>query len=77
MRLCVPQEPIVVFRTDFRAADEPGKAPFNLMLSKSAARCLDVAFKDAERSVPADVEFVAPMVIGAVAEIALEAKRAR
>ncbi|MFI5021622.1 MAG: nucleoside 2-deoxyribosyltransferase [Alphaproteobacteria bacterium] len=39
-------KPIVVFRTDFRASEEPGKAPYNLMLTESATRVLDLAFAD-------------------------------
>jgi nucleoside 2-deoxyribosyltransferase len=42
-------KPIIVFRTDFRAADEPGKAPYNLMLTESATARLDLAFADLER----------------------------
>jgi nucleoside 2-deoxyribosyltransferase len=53
------KKPIVVFRTDFRAADEPGKAPFNLMLSESADLCLDLSFKDHGRLVRGDLEHVA------------------
>jgi len=37
------KKPIVVYRTDFRAADEPGKAPYNLMLTESADIRLDLA----------------------------------
>jgi nucleoside 2-deoxyribosyltransferase len=37
------KKPIVVYRTDFRAADEPGKAPYNLMLTESADVRLDLA----------------------------------
>jgi nucleoside 2-deoxyribosyltransferase len=29
-------KPVIVFRTDFRANDEPNKAPYNLMLERSA-----------------------------------------
>jgi nucleoside 2-deoxyribosyltransferase len=43
------RKPIIVFRTDFRAADEPGKAPYNLMLTESATVRLDLAFADLER----------------------------
>src|SRR6202158_358831 len=43
------KKPIIVFRTDFRAADEPGKAPYNLMLTESATARLDLAFADLER----------------------------
>lgn len=64
------KKPIVVFRTDFRAADEPGKAPFNLMLSESAARCLDLSFKDREKLVSADVDYVAGKLIAALGEVA-------
>src|SRR5664280_1581890 len=35
---------IVVFRTDFRAADEAGLSPFNLMLSESADHVLKLPF---------------------------------
>jgi nucleoside 2-deoxyribosyltransferase len=39
---------IILYRTDFRAADEPGKAPFNLMLTESATVCLDLTFSSSE-----------------------------
>jgi nucleoside 2-deoxyribosyltransferase len=38
------KKPIIVFRTDFRAAHEHGKAAFNLMLTESATACLDLAY---------------------------------
>ncbi len=38
------KKPILLFRTDFRAADEPGKAPYNLMLTASATRHLLLPF---------------------------------
>jgi nucleoside 2-deoxyribosyltransferase len=66
------KKPIIVFRTDFRAADEPGKAPFNLMLSESADRCLELAFKDTEKLVPADIDYVAGRIIGALDQVAAE-----
>jgi nucleoside 2-deoxyribosyltransferase len=40
------KKPVIVFRTDFRAGDAPGKAPYNLMLTESATRRLDLAFAD-------------------------------
>src|SRR5216684_6109606 len=52
------KKPIVVFRTDFRAADEPGKAPYNLMLTESATRFLDLVFKDEEKRKFADTDSV-------------------
>jgi nucleoside 2-deoxyribosyltransferase len=42
------KKPIVLFRTDFRAADEHADAPYNLMLTASADRRLDLAFADSE-----------------------------
>jgi len=42
------KKPVIVFRTDFRAGDEPGKAPYNLMLTESATRRLDLALADAD-----------------------------
>ena len=42
------KKPIIVYRTDFRAADDPDKAPFNLMLTESATVCLDLTFADTE-----------------------------
>jgi len=42
------KKPIIVYRTDFRAADDPDKAPFNLMLTESATLCLDLTFADTE-----------------------------
>jgi nucleoside 2-deoxyribosyltransferase len=66
------KKPIIVFRTDFRAADEPGKAPFNLMLSESADRCLDLSFKDRDKLISADLDHVADRIIAALAEVAGE-----
>ena len=37
---------ILLYRTDFRAIDEPEKAPYNLMLTESADARLDLAFSD-------------------------------
>jgi nucleoside 2-deoxyribosyltransferase len=42
------KKPIVLFRTDFRAGDDPAKAPFNFMLSESATRLLLLPFTDTE-----------------------------
>ena len=42
------KKPIVLFRTDFRAGDDPAKAPFNFMLSESATRLLLLPFADTE-----------------------------
>jgi len=40
------KKPILVYRTDFRAADEHKEAPYNLMLTESADRRLDLPFAD-------------------------------
>jgi nucleoside 2-deoxyribosyltransferase len=40
------KKPIVLYRTDFRAAHEPDKSPYNLMLTESADRMIDAAFAD-------------------------------
>jgi nucleoside 2-deoxyribosyltransferase len=40
------KKPIILFRTDFRAADEPSQAPFNLMLAASADRIVDATYAD-------------------------------
>ena len=63
------QKTIVLFRTDFRSAEEPGMAPFNLMLSASAARCLDLAFTDKAKLAPADLESVSAGIIRALADL--------
>jgi nucleoside 2-deoxyribosyltransferase len=42
------KKPIVLYRTDFRAAHEPDKSPYNLMLTESADRVIEVAFADSE-----------------------------
>ncbi len=44
------KKPVIVFRTDFRAGDEPGKALFNLMLTESATVLLDARYSDTETS---------------------------
>jgi len=64
------KKPIVIFRSDFRAAHEPGKAAFNLMLTESAVRYLDVAYADRENLVAADLEFVARKLIEALTDLA-------
>jgi len=43
------KKPLILFRTDFRAADEPGKAPYNLMLTESATTHLDLAHAGIEQ----------------------------
>ena len=40
------KKPVVVFRTDFRAGDEPDKAPYNLMLAQSASARIDMPYID-------------------------------
>lgn len=40
------KKPVVVFRTDFRAAEEPGKGTYNLMLTQSSSIQLEAPFKD-------------------------------
>jgi nucleoside 2-deoxyribosyltransferase len=64
------KKPIILFRTDFRAAHEPGKAPFNLMLTESAARYLELAFDDKDKLSPMDVEGVAAKIILALKDVA-------
>ncbi len=71
------KKPIIIIRTDFRAAHEPGKAAFNLMLTESAACYLDVAFKDREKLVPADVEFVATNLIEVLTDLVSAGMRRR
>jgi nucleoside 2-deoxyribosyltransferase len=41
------KKPVIVFRTDFRVGAEHDGAPYNLMLTESADRRLDLAFTDA------------------------------
>jgi nucleoside 2-deoxyribosyltransferase len=42
------KKPIIVFRTDFRAGDEPNKAPYNLMLTESSTVAIQIPFADSE-----------------------------
>ena len=57
------KKPVIVFRTDFRAADEAGKAPFNLMLTESASACLDLTFEDTDKCIFASMTFIAGKII--------------
>jgi nucleoside 2-deoxyribosyltransferase len=57
------KKPLVVYRTDFRAADEPGKAPYNLMLTESADIRLDLAH--------AGTEQVADSIVVALRDLAI------
>jgi nucleoside 2-deoxyribosyltransferase len=41
------RKPVVLFRTDFRAGEDPEKAPYNLMLTESATCHLRLPFADA------------------------------
>jgi nucleoside 2-deoxyribosyltransferase len=43
------KKPVIVFRTDFRAAEDPRKARYNLMLTESATIRLDARFNSVER----------------------------
>ena len=43
------KKPVIVYRTDFREADEADKAPFNLMLTESATACLELRFKSTDQ----------------------------
>jgi nucleoside 2-deoxyribosyltransferase len=60
------KKPIIIFRTDFRAADELGKAPFNLMLTESATCRLDLVFGDEKKRNFADIDSVASEIIRAL-----------
>jgi nucleoside 2-deoxyribosyltransferase len=71
------KKPVIVFRTDFRAADEPSKAPLNLMLTESATRFLDLAFRDEERRDFADIDSAALEIIRAIDELAAAASETR
>ena len=55
------KKPVVVFRTDFRASEEPGKAPYNLMLTESATFVLDLAYADMDAVVAEIVKAIATM----------------
>jgi nucleoside 2-deoxyribosyltransferase len=59
------RKPVLMFRTDFRAIDEAGKAPYNLMLTESAAARLDLA--------QADVDAVARRIDEAIKRLAAHA----
>lgn len=42
------RKPVVLFRTDFRAAEGPGNGPYNLMLTESASAHLESPLTDTE-----------------------------
>lgn len=42
------KKPVVLYRTDFRAADEPGKGAYNLMLTESASVHFESPFTNTE-----------------------------
>jgi len=42
------KKPVILFRTDFRAGDDPDKGPFNFMLTQSAHRCLELYLESTE-----------------------------
>jgi nucleoside 2-deoxyribosyltransferase len=65
------KKPVIVFRTDFRAGDAPGTARFNLMLTESATRFLDLVFKDEEKRNFADIDSVVLEIISALEELAV------
>jgi nucleoside 2-deoxyribosyltransferase len=39
------KKPVIVYRTDFRAGDQPAMGPYNLMLTQSADIQLDLKFR--------------------------------
>ena len=63
------KKPVVVFRTDFRVGEEPGKGAYNLMLTVSATRSLLLPF--------ADVETVARRLTRALATLPARRRRRR
>jgi nucleoside 2-deoxyribosyltransferase len=72
------KKPVIVFRTDFRAGDEPGSmAPFNLMLTESATRFLDLVYKDEEKRNFADIDSVALEIIRTLDELAAALSKLR
>jgi len=64
------KKPVIVFRTDFRVGDQPGLAPFNLMLAESATCFLDLVFRDEKKRNFADIDSVALEIIRALDELA-------
>jgi nucleoside 2-deoxyribosyltransferase len=64
------KKPVIVFRTDFRVGDQPGLAPFNLMLVESATCFLDLVFKDEKKRNFADIDSVALEIVRALDELA-------
>jgi nucleoside 2-deoxyribosyltransferase len=64
------KKPVIVFRTDFRVGDQPGLAPFNLMLAESATCFLDLVFKDKKKHNFADIDSVASEIVRALDELA-------
>ncbi len=49
-------QPTLLFRTDFREAGEGAKAPYNLMLTESADRVLDLRHRTTEEVAAALIE---------------------
>jgi nucleoside 2-deoxyribosyltransferase len=43
------KKPVVLFRTDFRAGEETGKGPYNLMLTQSATAQIFLPHTDTEK----------------------------
>ncbi|HKD27574.1 MAG TPA: nucleoside 2-deoxyribosyltransferase [Xanthobacteraceae bacterium] len=64
------KKPVIVFRTDFRVGDQPGLAPFNLMLTESATCFLDLVFKDEKKRNFADIDSVALEIVRALDDLA-------
>ena len=42
------RKPVVVFRTDFRRAEEPGKGSYNLMLTSSSTMQIELPYSSTE-----------------------------
>lgn len=60
------KKPVIVYRTDFRAADDPAIGPYNLMLTQSADIRLEMPFKSLEE--------VAEALVQALAELGRQAR---
>ena len=41
-------KPVIIFRTDFRSGEEPGKGAYNLMLTQSATAQLELSYHSTE-----------------------------
>ena len=67
-------KPVVVFLTDFRSAEEPGKGSYNLMLTQSATAQLELPYDSTESIAARIAEVLENLAVSGSTDVVASAK---